>query len=139
MAKIKTAAEIAAKWARVTPQRVQDYKLGVENPTTDWAKATESAESSYDTGVQKAIQDKRFKKGVTKAGTAKWQKNTLEKGPNRFAEGVAISEPEFQQGFEPYREVIASIQLPPRFAKGDPRNIERVKVIAEALRKRKVG
>ncbi len=139
MAKIKTAAEIARKWARVTPQRVQDYKEGIEDPSVDWATATKNAEGNYDAGVQKAIQSKQFSKGVTKAGTEKWQKNALQKGPNRFAEGVAISEPEFQQGFEPFREVIAATQLPPRFPKGDPRNIERVKVIAEALRKRKVG
>jgi len=139
MAKIKSAADIARKWARVTPQRTQDYQEGVQNPTQDWEAATIKAEDNYKTGVQKAAAEGRFGKGVKKAGTAKWQKNTLEKGPNRFAEGVAVSEPEFQQGFEPFREVIAATQLPPRFPKGDPRNIDRVKVIAEALRKKKVA
>jgi len=139
MAKIKSAAEIAAKWARVTPQRVGDYEQGVRNPTTDWAQATEAAEDNYKTGVTKAAQEGRFGAGVKKAGTGKWQRKTLEKGPNRFAEGVAISEPEFQAGFDPFRETIANTVLPPRFPKGDPRNIDRVKVMAAALRKKKVG
>lgn len=139
MAKIKSAAEIAAKWARVTPQRTADYEQGVRNPTKDWALATEAAEDNYKTGVTKAAQEGRFGKGVKAAGTSKWQRKTLEKGPNRFAEGVAISEPEFQAGFDPFREVIANTVLPPRFPKGDPRNIDRVKVMAAALRKKKVG
>jgi hypothetical protein len=36
-------------------------------------------------------------------------------------------------------QVIESIQLPPRGPKGDPRNIERVRVIAQALRARKLA
>lgn len=139
MAKIKSAADIAQKWARVTPQRTQDYQEGVKNPSVDWEQATAKAEDNYKQGVTKAANEGRFAKGVKKAGTQKWQKNTLEKGPNRFAEGVAVSQPEFQAGFDPFREVIAATNLPPRFPKGDPRNIERVKVMAEALRKKKVG
>ena len=40
---------------------------------------------------------------------------------------------------QPYLETIAATQLPPRFAKGDPRNVQRVAAIAAALRKRKTG
>ncbi len=139
MTAIKSAADIAAKWARVTPQRTQDYQQGVANPTKDWEKQTKNAEGTYKEAVTKAASEGRFGKGVTKAGTAKWQKNTLEKGPNRFAEGVSVAEPEFQAGFAPYQQVIQSTTLPPRFGRGDPRNIERVRVLAAAMRKKKVG
>lgn len=139
MAKIASAAEVAAKWARVTPQRATEYAEGVRNPSTDWATATKAGAESWKQGIQAAAQSGRYEKAIAAAGTEKWQRKTIEKGPTRFAEGVATSAPDFQAGFEPYRATIEATQLPPRFAKGDPRNIERVKVLAVALRKRKTG
>lgn len=139
MAKIKSTADIAAKWARVTPQRSEDYSLGVQNPRTPWAAASKAAEERYKTGVQEAAAQGRYGKGITAVGDQGWQAKTLLKGPSRFAEGVAISGPDYQAGFEPFAQVIAATVLPPRFARGDPRNLERVKAITTALRKRKTG
>ena len=33
-----SAAKIAEKWARVTPDRTQDYEDGVRSPSKDWEK-----------------------------------------------------------------------------------------------------
>lgn len=139
MAKIKEISSIAAKWARVTPARAEDYEQGVRNPKTDWAGATKGAESNYEAGVTSAIREKRFGKGVSAAGTEKWQKGAIEKGTARFGPGVQAAEGDYSTGFEPYRQVISSTTLPPRYPKGDPRNFDRVKVIATALRKKKTG
>jgi hypothetical protein len=80
-----------------------------------------------------------FAKGVTKAGTDKWKSKALQKGPGRFAEGVMVAGPDYEAGFAPYRDEIERTTLPPRFPKGDPRNISRVATIAAALRKKKLG
>lgn len=137
MAKIKDLSKIAEKWSRVTAGRSQDYADGVQDPAVDWAQATAAAESRYQDGVQKAMQRKAFSKGVQKSGSQKWQARALAVGPNRFSEGVASSGDAYQQGFAPYAQTIASVNLPPRFPKGDPRNFERVKAIGTALRKKK--
>ncbi|HDZ62619.1 MAG TPA: hypothetical protein ENH40_05695 [Nitrospirae bacterium] len=137
MAKIKSASEIAEKWARVTPQRAPDYEAGIKSPRVDWAIATKAAEDAYKAGVIKAANEGRFGKGVTKAGTAKWQEKTLAVGPARYSQGVSIAGPAYEKGFAPFRDIIEKTTLPPRFSKGDPRNIERVKVMAEALHKGK--
>lgn len=139
MARTKSADQVASKWARVTPQRTQDFTEGVENPVRDWAANARAAEESYKQGVQAAAQRGSFGKGVQKAGTEKWKAKTMQKGPGRWAEGVSQSAGDFQQGFEPYRQVIEGTQLPPRFPKGDPRNIERVRVLAGALHKKKTS
>ncbi len=133
MAQIKTLANIASKWGRVTPMRTEDYRLGVENPRRDWEQETVASSDRYKQGVDAAHTKGMFSKGVKNAGNAKWKKNALRKGPSRFAEGVALAEDDYQKGFAPYREVIQSTELPPRFPKGDPRNIQRVAVIAKAL------
>ncbi len=139
MPAVKSTAAVAEKWARVTPQRSEDYKLGVQNPRTPWAAASAGANERYKTGIQESITRNGYQKGVQAAGDQKWQAKSMAKGPTRFAEGVALSAPEYQAGVQPYLDVITSTQLPARFAKGDPRNIERVRVLAQALRKKKTG
>ena len=130
---VKNVAQIAEKWARVTPQRAGDYEAGVKNPTRDWAINTAGANAAYKDGIQKAVTAERFLKGVQKAGTDKWKRKATEVGPARFAQGVQVAQPDFEKGFAPFRDVIEKTTLPPRFAKGDPRNIDRVRVIAQAL------
>lgn len=139
MAQIKSTDRIAEKWARVTPQRTQDYTDGINNPRRDWAAATAGAGDAYRDGVQKAVTGGQFARGVQKAGTAKWQSRAQQKGSTRFAEGVQIAQPDYASGFAPFAETIKSTTLPPRYAKGDPRNLERVKVIATALSRKRTG
>lgn len=138
MAKIKSTAQIAEKWSRVTPQRTEDYRSGIENPRTDWMTATAAAEATYAAGVQAAVGRKAFGAGVKRAGTSKWQSKSLQKGTSRFAEGVSLGAEDYERGFAPFRDVIERTTLPPRAPKGDPRNIDRVRVLAEALRKAKI-
>ncbi len=126
-------SSIAEKWARVTPQRTEDYEKGVNNPRTPWDVAAKAAEGNYESGVQAAITQKRFGKGVTKAGASKWLQGAINKGTARFGPGVQVAQPDFEKGFAPFRQVIESTTLPQRFAKGDARNVERVRVMAKAL------
>jgi hypothetical protein len=139
MANIKSGDRVAAKWARVTPQRSQDYQEGVQQPRTPWAAAATAANERYKQGVTEAAAQNRFVKGIAAAGDARWSQKSLAKGPSRFSEGVAMSGPDYQQGVQPYLDTIAATQLPPRGPKGDPRNLQRVAAIATALRKRKTG
>src|SRR6266704_249147 len=115
MAKIKDAAAIAEKWSTVTPQRSTEYQKGVQNPRTPWAAAAAAAGPAQAAGVQAAIANKSFEKGIALAG------------------------PDYQAGFGPYADVIRSTQLPQKFARGDPRNLARVEVMSKALRARAMG
>lgn len=139
MPAIKDTSAIAAKWARVTPGRVSEYTAGVQAPRTPWAQATANADGAWKDGTAAAAAKGSFKRGVMAAGDSKWQTNTLNKGPSRFAEGVSMSEPAFAEGFAKYAAVIANTQLPPRGPRGDPRNMERAKVMAMALNKARTG
>lgn len=139
MAAIKSAAAIAQKWATVTPLRAQDYTDGITNPRTDWAQATVAANDAWKTGISNAVANDSFRKGVNNAGTQAWQTATLAKGPQRWQSGVQIGQPAFERGFAPYREAIAGLTLPPRFARRDPRNLDRVKAVVDAMIRVKTG
>ena len=133
MAEIRDLGAIKEKWMRVTPQRTEDYKIGVKNPRRDWEKETEAAAATYKAGVDAAHAKGLFAKGVKRVGTKKWQTKALAKGPTRFAEGVYLAGDDYEMGYAPYREAIARADLGPRFPKRDPRNIERVKKVVDAL------
>jgi len=139
MAEIKDIGAIQEKWGRVTPGRTEDYKLGVRSPRRDWEKSAAAAKDSHKAAMVEAAAKDSFAKGVTKAGTGRWQSKALAKGPARFAEGVMVGAPDYGAGFAPYQQVISATALPPRFPRRDPRNLQRVAAIATALGKAKAG
>ena len=139
MAAIRDISTIAEKWARVTPQRSVDYEHGVRTQRTDWQQAASSAAQAYTQAVTQAAQEGRFAKGVQQAGTQKWQRKALQVGTQRFGPGVTVAEPDYREGFEPFRRVIEATTLPPRGPVGSPQNIQRVAAIAAALHSARVG
>ena len=133
MAAIKPIDVIAKKWAYVTPMRSGDYAEGIANPRRPWAASTRAAEGAWGDGVQRAVQRKSFSKGVTQAGDEKWQRKASTLGVQRWGPGVAEAEGDYAAGFAPYRDTIKSVVLPPRYARRDPRNMQRVSAIVDAL------
>jgi len=139
MAEIKSLAAIRDKWTRVTPGRTEDYKIGIQNPRRDWEEETLEAKDNWKAGIDAAAAKGLFEKGVREAGTTKWKDKALKKGPGRFAEGVYIAGDDYERGFKPYREAIAAVDLGPRFPRRDPRNLERVRRVVNALIEAKIG
>jgi len=81
MAEVKSISKIKEKWTRVTPQRTDDYKLGVQNPRRDWEKSATAAKDTHKAAMTAAAQADSYAKGIAKAGTAKWQDRAITKGP----------------------------------------------------------
>lgn len=128
-----TAAAAANKWARRAAGATEDYQSGVENPSVDWATATKAAEDNYKTAVVAAAGKGSFGKGVQKAGTSAWKEGAIAKGTARWAPGIAASEDKFQNAIGQVLSTVASLNLPPRRVKGDPSNLARVTMVANAL------
>jgi len=124
---------VAERWSRRASAASPDYQTGIETTTRDWAANTSAAEGSYKQGVTAAANAGRFGKGVQKAGTQKWRKNAIAKGPARYASGVQVAQPEYSGGFAPFLEAIGRIDLPARGPAGSPQNYQRVQPIGTAL------
>lgn len=133
MPAVKPISEIVDKWKRRAGAAGQDYAAGVSRPRRSWAQATNDAAEAQAAGVQQAISEGRFQKGVQAAGDAKWARKAQQVGAARFGSGVAAASQDYQQGFAPFASVIEGITLPPRGPKGDPRNYERTALIGQAL------
>lgn len=135
----KSAAVIARRFVTITSGRAKDYEEGVKAPRRDWLKETKDAEGRYEEGIKDAIKRKAFGKGVDKCGTARQQQKTIEKGVPVFADRVLLAEDDMRIAMEPVVAVLERTSLPPKYPRGDPRNIERVKTVDDALHKLKTG
>jgi len=131
--RVMALTEVVKKWVERARVAVDAYLMGIKNPRTPWAAAATAAAKNWADAITAAIAAKRFEKGIARAGDAKWLKNATELGSVRFAPGVAAAEGTYSAAFAPYLELLGRITLPPRYPKGDPRNIQRVAVIAKEL------
>jgi len=139
MVKTKGLDSTVEKWQRKVGQAGPDYRAGVENPKKDWATETKAAEPRYKEGVIKAANEGRFGRGVSEAGTEKWKKGATTKGVERWGPGVAAATDEYSSGMAKVLSAIEAATLPPRYPAGDPRNIERVRAINQAVHNKLKG
>lgn len=137
MPQVKPVSQAADKWTRNAGAAATDYKSGVQNPRKSWAQATADAADAQAAGVQEAISDGRFERGVQNAGDEKWKKKAVNVGATRYGPGVAAAKADYERGFSPFASVIESVTLPPRGPAGDPRNYDRPRAIGEALHEAK--
>ena len=130
---IKSAADIAKKWAEVTPGRVSYYTSGVAGAGTAWEKGATDAAENYKRAVTAGNIGLMFTGGIKRAGAAKYQLMASGKGPDRFSTGVTAGAPYMASGFEPFQQVIASENLPARQPRGSTANMARSAQIAKDL------
>ena len=136
--KIKPLDQIVKKWSEVTPGRAPYYELGVKGAGKDWFDRASAAGETWASGVQEAITQNRYVKGIKKAGPEKYVEKASTVGVRRWPEGIRAATADYQSGFAPYHETIARLTLPDRGPRGDPKNLERVRVIATALHKKRL-
>ena len=137
--KIASAAEIAAKWAEVTPGRQKYYEENTPEAATDWEAHALAAAPTFRAAVPASGIEKRFAGGVKQAGAAKFARKVSDVGVDRFGPGVRAAVPDMQSGVDPYVTVIAAVTPPARGPRGDPGNLERVRVFADALAKKRLA
>ena len=135
----KIRGNTAEKWARRTSSATQEYTDGVQNPRTPWKGAAAAAAANHTAGLQAAIANQSFAKGVAATPDGKWAEKALSNGAARFGPGATNAQADYDKGFAPYKAVIENTVLPPRGAKGDPKNFQRVIAMGTALRNKKMG
>jgi hypothetical protein len=137
--KVKSAAEVAAKWAEQTPGRSAYYEAGVKGAGSDWETNTKAAAANYKSAVQAGNIDKMFAGGVAKAGAAKYTRKSVEVGVGRFSSGVTAGKVDYQSGIDGMLQTIAGITLPPRAPRGSESNLARVRAVASALHAKRLA
>ena len=137
--RIKDTGTLAKKFVRNASAAAGDYKDGVSQAGQDWQTNTAASGDNYAAGVQQAIGDGRFVRGVQDAGAAKFVARASTLGAQRYPTGVGAAEGEWARNTQPSLDVLKGLNLPPRRPKGDPGNQARANAVAQALRAMKVG
>lgn len=92
-----TAAQFAEKWARNAQGNVQSYKDGVNAvQEAPGIKAAANADR-YVRGVQKSVEDGIWQERVSSVPLAEWKQLTIDKGANRYSDGVSKAKPKMQR------------------------------------------
>ena len=128
------------KWSGRAAAAGPAYTAGVTG-NTDYATKTVNAAPTWAAGVQAAVANNSFGKGVSKAGQSKWQAAAAGKGAQRFPAGVQGPAPTsaYTSGVTPYFQALASVTLPPKGPKGAPQNYANVQTIGDVLHQKKLA
>jgi hypothetical protein len=137
--RIKDTNSLATKYVQRAGAAASDYKDGVSAAGSDWETNTKAAADNYAAGVQQAIGDGRFIKGVSAAGSSKFVTRASTLGAQRYPTGVGAAQNDWAKGAQPYLDALKGMDLPPRRPKGDPGNQARANAVATRLRSMKVG
>lgn len=137
--KVKPVADIAAKWAEVTPGRSAYYAAGASVAGEDWEKGAVNAAAAYKAAVTAGNIDKLFTGGIKRAGGDKYERKVKDVGAPRFGQGVAAAQSDYQAGMEPMLTTISALTLPPRQPRGSAANLQRVQAVADALHKKRLA
>lgn len=132
---VRSSADSAKKFVARAAAASEDYKSGVAGAGQKWQAGAEAAESAWSEGTQQAINEGRFRRGVNKAGSAKYQDNAVKLGPERFRQGVQNAQTSYERGVQPFVAAMQSATLSPRGARTSGANLRRVQEQNDLMRK----
>ena len=136
---VKSAAEIADKWAIVTPARSSYYASEAPAAGGKWEERTSESGGVYLAGLQVAGIEKRFVGGVKRAGAAKFSRKVKDVGVARYSPGVTAAKEHMAKGIADYVAVLEGMKIPDRGPRGSPGNYEIGKVIGDALHQKRLA
>lgn len=136
---MKSAQQSATKFVERAGAASGEYLKGAEQTSKDQAAAAIAAAPLYAAGVQQAITQGRFQKGLGKSGKQGWLAGVREKGQNRFGAGVAASSSKYATESAKYDGARGAAASLPRGLKGSDQNLGRVKAVVVAQRQLKIG
>lgn len=137
--RVKDLAGSAARWTSRASAAAGDYSTEAQAAGDRWQSNTSAAAATYQQAVSAAGIVDRFRRGVARAGASKFVRKIADVGQSRYSTGVQAGTEDWRAGFEPFANTIAGLTLPQRRPRGDPGNLDRVRVIATALNARRLA
>lgn len=93
----KTAEQIVEKYQRGVQGAATDYANGVQSPSKPWAASTVAAVGRWRNGINDAINNHTFEKGVQSAGDQKWMARAASIGAQRYAASATEAATAYQK------------------------------------------
>ena len=136
---VKSASDIAKKWAEVTPGKAGYYAAEAPAAAAEWEANTVAAGGVYMAGIQVAGIQQRFVGGVKRAGAAKFSRKVTSVGAARYSPGVAAAKEDMAKGIADYVSVLEGLEIPDRGPRGSPANYAIVEKVGSALHAKRLA
>jgi len=136
---VKSAVQVAQKWADETPARAAYYATEAPAAGAEWENNTVAAGGTYKAAISAAGIQNRFVGGVKRAGAAKFSRKVKDVGVDRYGPGVAAAKADMQSGVAPYIDILEGLEIPDRGPRGSAANYAIVKTVGDALHKKRLA
>jgi len=137
--KVKPVDQSAEKWTDNAGRASERFAIEAEAGAEAWVQNTSRAADTFGQAITQPGIKERFRRGVARAGAAKFARKIRDVGRDRFAPGVAAAKSDYQTGVEPYFTTIAGLTLSQRKPRGDPANYRRSEEVGKALNAKRLA
>ncbi len=136
---VKDISKATDKWSENASRAAGEFAENTEAAADKWARETAGSADNFHQAITAPGMKERFRRGVVRAGAAKFARKVREVGRDRFGPGVAAATEDYKAGAEPYFATIAALTLSARKPRGDPANYKRVEQIGKALNAKRLA
>jgi len=137
--KVKPIEASTTKWSENAGRAADAFAAEAEASADAWARNTGAAADTYGSAITAPGIKERFRRGVARAGAAKFARKIRDVARDRFAPGVAAADIDYKAGVEPYFSTLAALTLTGRKPRGDPANYRRVEEVGKALNAKRLA
>ena len=137
--KVKPIDASAEKWTDNASRAAAEFATNAEAAADEWQRATAASSDTFHQAITAANVKERFRRGVVRAGAAKFARKIRDVARDRFGPGVSAARDDYKTGAEPYFSTIAALTLSTRKPRGDPANYKRVEEIGRALNAKRLA
>jgi hypothetical protein len=136
---VKPSADIAKKWADVTPGRSTFYETEATKAGAAWEGGASGAAGNFKSSVAAGDIGTRYLGGVKKAGGAKFERKVKDVGVSRFGPGVTAAQPDMAAGIDPFVGVLNALEIPDRAPRGSAQNYAIVQKVGDPQHKKRLA
>ena len=137
--KVKPIEASTTKWSDNAGRAAEAFAVEAEASADIWARNTGAAADTFGQAISAPGIKERFRRGVARAGAAKFARKIRDVARDRFAPGIAAATIDYKQGAEPYFTTLAALTLTARKPRGDPANYRRVEEVGKALNAKRLA
>jgi hypothetical protein len=131
--KVKDPTASGQKYVTNAGNAVNAYKAGVQSPKQSQSAAAIAAAPTWQQAVSSPSAAAAFKSGLNRAGDTAWMNGALNKGAQRYPQGVQLAQAKWVANTTPYLQAIAALNLPAKGIRGSAQNYQRVQAVGQAL------
>jgi len=136
---VPTDADVAKKWADVTPGRSTYYQANTPAAASKWEARANGSSGVFQAAISSGDMAKKYAGGIKKAGGAKFARKVTDVGAGRFGPGVSAAQPDMQAGVAPFLATLAATEIPDRGPRGSPGNYQIVQKVGDPLHAKRLA